>query len=105
MVEQDPPPGEEVELGTFVRLTMTRPALVPEDQVFGLLERSLPQYPVEVELTLEAQTLAGDREVLLSMLHPGRELSIPYQVAENSALVLYRTGQEIFRTIARRPIE
>ncbi len=105
VVDQDPDPQSEVEVGSFVTLTMTRPSQVPDDEVFGTIQRSLPNYPVEVELTLEAQSPAGDREVIFSMLHPGIELSVPYQVRENSSLILYRSGQEIFRTIARRPIE
>lgn len=105
VVEQDPPPGEEVAIGSFVDLTMTRPAVVPQDEVFGLIERSLPSYPIEVELTLEAQAPTGEREVIFSMLHPGEALAVPYQVAENSSLVLYRSGQEIFRTIARGAVE
>lgn len=105
VVSQDPPPQEEVEVGSFVTLTMTRPATVPDDEVFGMVERSLPAYPVEVELTLEAQSPAGEREVIFSMLHPGIQLSVPYQVRENSSLILYRSGQEIYRVLARRPIE
>ena len=105
VVSQDPEPQAEVEVGSFVTLTMTRPSPVPDDEVFGMIERSLPNYPVEVELTLEAQSPAGEREVIFSMLHPGIELSVPYQVRENSSLILYRSGQEIFRAIARRPIE
>ena len=105
VTDQEPEPQEEVEIGSFVDLTITRPAFVPEDEVFGVLERPLPNYPVEVELTLEAQTPTGEREVVFSMLHPGIELSVPYQVRENSSLVLYRSGQEIYRTIARRPLE
>jgi len=105
VVSQDPDPQEEVAIGSFVDLTITRPAFVPEDEVFGVLERTLPNYPVEVELTLEAQTPTGEREVIFSMLHPGIELAVPYQVRENSSLILYRSGQEIYRTIARRPAE
>ncbi|MFP4114427.1 MAG: PASTA domain-containing protein [Spirochaetales bacterium] len=105
VVEQDPQPQAEVAIGSFVNLTITRPAFVPEDEVFGMLERSLPDYPVEVELTLEAQSPTGDREVVFSMLHPGEILSVPYQVPENSSLILYRSGQEIFRTIARRSVD
>ncbi len=105
IVEQDPPPQEEVEIGSFVDLVITRPAFVPEDEVFGVLERSLPDYPVEVELTLEVQAPTGEQRVIFSMLHPGVELSVPYQVRENSSLVLYRSGQEIYRRIVRRPLE
>lgn len=105
IVTQEPAPQTEVAIGSFVDLTMTRPAFVPGDEVFGLLERPLPDYVVEVELTLEAQAPTGEREVIFSMLHPGEQLAVPYQVRENSSLILYRSGQEIFRTIARRPVD
>jgi eukaryotic-like serine/threonine-protein kinase len=105
VVEQDPPPQEEVAIGSFVDLVITSPAFVPEDEVFGVLERPLPDYPVEVELTLEAQAPTGEQRVIFSMLHPGIELSAPYQVRENSSLVLYRSGQEIYRRIVRRAVE
>ncbi len=105
VISQDPEPQEEVAVGSFVTLTMARPDPVPEDEVFGVLQRSLPNYPVDVELTLEAQAPTGEREVIFSMLHPGIELSVPYQVRENSSLILYRSGQEIYRLLVRRPIE
>ena len=105
IVSQDPEPQEEVEVGSFVTLTMARPDLVPEDEVFGVLQRSLPNYPVDVELTLESQAPTGERLVIFSMLHPGIEISVPYQVRENSSIILYRSGQEIYRALVRRPIE
>jgi beta-lactam-binding protein with PASTA domain len=105
VVEQEPAPGQSVEVGTFVELVMTEPSNLEEGEVFGVLERSLPEYPVEVELTLEVQSADGDREVLFSMLHPGVEISVPYVVQENSSLVLYRSGQEIYRSIARASVD
>ena len=105
VVEQEPVPGEDVEIGSFVDFVMTRPAFVPEEEVFGLIERSLPDYATDVELTLEALGPTGEREVVFSMLHPGEILSVPYQVTENSSLILYRSGQEVFRIFARRAVE
>ena len=105
IVSQDPAPQDEVAVGSFVTLTIARPGQVPEDEVFGVLQRSLPTYPVAVELTLEAQAPTGEREVIFSMLHPGIEISVPYQVRENSSLILYRSGQEIYRALARRPVD
>ncbi len=102
VVEQDPAPGEEVEIGSFVDFVMTQPAFVPEGEVFGLIERSLPDYAVDVELTMEALAPTGEREVIFTMLHPGQALSVPYQVTENSSIILYRSGLEVFRVFARQ---
>ena len=101
VVSQEPGPGEEVPVGSFVNLVITRPQVFDEEEVFGLFERDLPQYPVEVELTLELQSAEEGREVILSMLHPGQRFSAPYVGPENASLVLFRNGQEIFRTIIR----
>ena len=103
IVEQDPPPGEEVDVGTFVTLVMTQPESVPEGEVFGVFERALPEYPVVVELSMESVTPTGERELLLSMLHPGTKITVPYLVPENTSLILYREGEEISRTIIRAP--
>ncbi|TFH04357.1 MAG: PASTA domain-containing protein [Spirochaetales bacterium] len=104
IVAQSPDPGEEVAVGSFVSLTMTRPSVVPDGEVFGVLDRSLPEYAVEVDLTLESQSPNGDRAVLFTMLHPGIKLTVPYQVRENSSLILYRSGEEIYRTIVRKVV-
>jgi beta-lactam-binding protein with PASTA domain len=101
VVAQNPAAGEEIPVGDFVNLTMTEPTTLAEDEVFGLFERDLPQYAVEVELTLELQSAESGREVILSMLHPGTEFSAPYVAPENASLVLFRNGQEIFRTVVR----
>jgi beta-lactam-binding protein with PASTA domain len=105
IVDQDPPAGAEVAIDSFVALTMTRPAVIPEGEVFGVLERSLPEYPVDAELSLEVVAPSGEREVLFRMLqHPGISIAIPYQVEEGSSLILYRSGEAIYRTIVRRSV-
>lgn len=101
VVDQDPEVETEVETGEFITLTMTRPAVVPEGFVFGLYDRALPEYTVSVDLTLESQALNGEREVIVSMLHPGIRFSVPYVVPENSSLILSRSGQEILRSVVR----
>jgi beta-lactam-binding protein with PASTA domain len=104
VVAQAPEAGEEVEVDSFVEITMTRPAsaIIPEGEVFGVFERTLPAYAVDVELSLEAWTPSGDREVIYSMLHhPGTHIAIPYVLPENSSLILYRSDEEIFWTIVR----
>lgn len=107
VVRQVPAPQTEIVMGEFVTLTMTRPAVVPDGVVFGLYDRALPEYPVSVDLTLEAQSPRGEREVLVTMLHPGIRFSVPYLVSENWTLILSRSGQEILRSMVRSeaPVE
>ena len=107
VMSQDPAAATEVAMGEPVTLTMTRPAVVPEGFVFGIYDRALPEYTVSVDLTLESQSQRGDREVLVSMLHPGIRFSVPYIATENSTLILSRSGQEILRSIVRpeAPVE
>jgi beta-lactam-binding protein with PASTA domain len=101
IVSQEPGPDTEIAVGEFITLTMTEPTSLPEGFVFGLYERALPQYTVSIDLTLESQAPTGEREVLVSMLHPGIQLSVPYVVRENSTLILSRSGQEILRSVVR----
>ncbi|MFW5995107.1 MAG: PASTA domain-containing protein, partial [Spirochaetia bacterium] len=67
VVVQDPSEGETVEPATLINLTVTEPEDLEDGEVFGILQRNLPQYPVPVELTLEVSTPDGDTETLVSL--------------------------------------
>ena len=95
IVGQDPPPGTEVTQSAPLSLTIAPPREVPEGYVFGLFQRALPNYPVAVELTLEAVDPDGEREVVFSMRHPGGALAVPYLMEEDSILVLSRFNTEV----------
>lgn len=101
VISQDPPAGTEVPVGTRVTVTMTRPRNVPKGKVFGLMQRTLPNYAVPVELTLEAVAPDGERRLLLSTMSPGGEVGIPYLEDENTTLVLYSYKSEILRVVVR----
>ena len=104
IIDQKPVPGESVESGTVRELQMTIPENIPEGQVFGILERELPEYPILVELNLEAITVEGKRKQLLSMQHPGGPISIPYIEEENTMLILSVFQKEIIRyTVKAKP--
>jgi beta-lactam-binding protein with PASTA domain len=100
---QDPAAGTEVPVGTRVTITMTKPANIPSGKVFGILNRTLPNYAVPVELTLEAIAPDGQTRILFSMMHPGGELIIPYLEDVNTTLVLYSYNSEILRTVVQAP--
>ncbi len=103
VVSQSPSADSEMEPGSRVTLYMLPPEEddVPEDMVFGIFERVLPEYPVAVELTLDVVNPDGQRLRLLQMQHPGGIVSVPYMIEENSRLVLSRFGTEVVNLVIR----
>jgi beta-lactam-binding protein with PASTA domain len=95
VVAQDPSPGSAISPSEPVELVMTEVEDIPEGHIFGILDRTLPDYPIAVDLTLEALTLDGDREEVMSMKHPGGRIGIPYVEEENTMLVVSIFGREI----------
>ena len=100
IVSQSPTPGQEIPYSTILQLEMTAPAEVPEEMAFGLLEASLPDYPILVDLKLEVISTTVRREIL-AMKHPGGPISIPYLVEADSQLVLSMFEDEILTRPAR----
>ena len=96
IVAQTPDPESEVPYGSVIQLTMTRPERLPRERVFGVFEYVLPDYPIMVDISLDAISAAGNT-TLLSMKHPGGPISIPYVVDEKTELVLYIFDQEEIR--------
>ena len=101
IVSQSPTAGQEIPYSSILQLEMTAPAEVPEEMVFGLLEASLPDYPILVDLKLEVITATARREIL-AMQHPGGPISIPYLVEADSQLVLSMFEDEILTRPARQ---
>ncbi|RKX75899.1 MAG: serine/threonine kinase, partial [Spirochaetes bacterium] len=97
VVSQSPSPDSIVSPNSLIQLVMTEPENLPENRVFGILRRTLPDYPIMVDLHLYALSFQGEREELLSMKHPGGLISIPYIVEENTTLVLSVFNREIIR--------
>ena len=101
IVSQSPTAGQEIPYSSILQLEMTAPAEVPEEMAFGLLEASLPDYPILVDLKLEVITATARREIL-AMKHPGGPISIPYLVAADSQLVLSMFEDEFLTRPARQ---
>ncbi len=95
VVSQEPAPGTEVAQNARVTLTIAPVTNPPEGRVFGIFERELPNYPVAVELTLDAVDLDGEREVIFAMRHPGGRLAVPYVLEPGTTLVLSRFNTEV----------
>ena len=100
IVSQSPTGGQEIPYSSILQLEMTAPTELPEGTVFGLVESSLPDYPILVDLKLEVITPRETRTIL-EMKHPGGSISIPYLVDQGSQLVLSMFDDEILTRPAR----
>ena len=103
VVGQSPPPDTEVTRGSKVTLRIVPPDELGEEQVFGVFQRVLPDYPIPVEMTLEAVGPDGGRRTIFSMRHPGGELAVPYVEQVGTTLVLSRFDTEVIRFLVRPP--
>ncbi len=97
IVSQSPDPKSEVSYGSVVQLEMTRPLKMKRGMVFGVFKHILPDYPIMVNIKLEAVMPDGSQETILSMKHPGGPISVPYVVPENTELILYLFDKEEIR--------
>lgn len=83
-----------------VSVLVSRPA--PEKGlVAGLLEETLPVFPYLLKVTLTAQYPTGDKAVLLTSQHPGGLFSVPYNVPNNTVLILSAANRELLRREVR----
>lgn len=103
VISQEPEPGTMVAPGTRLTFTMAPPAEIPEEHVFGVFERTLPDYPVPVDLRLDAVAPGGDRSTLFEMRHPGGPIALPYVARPATDLILYRFDTEVLRFTVPAP--
>ena len=94
IVSQSPAAGQEIPYSSILQLEMTVPAELEEGVVFGLVESSLPEYPILVDLKLEVITPRETRTILETK-HPGGPIAIPYVEPADGQLVLSMFGDEI----------
>ena len=94
VVAQTPEAETEVKRGTMMQLQIVPPAK-EAGKVFGLLERSLPDYPVPITLKYQIIDPVGNRSEIFSTRTKGGVIAIPYFVEEDSILILLADDKEI----------
>ena len=94
IVSQSPEAGQEIPYGSILQLEMTEPTDLDEGMVFGLLETTLPDFEILVDVKLEVLG-ATDITTLLEMKHPGGPISIPFVAEEEGTLILSQFGEEL----------
>lgn len=97
VVSQLPAGQAVVAANTRLDLVVAAPGKVPDNEVFGLFEKTLPEYPYPLEVKLDALLPTGERRRLLSVNHPGGIFTVPYQVPKGTVLILSVLNRELLR--------
>ncbi|MBR7064266.1 MAG: PASTA domain-containing protein [Treponema sp.] len=79
---------------TRVRAEFAMPQGLHNGNMYGIFEYVLPEYPFAVPATLTATTESGDSYTVITFMHPGGKISIPYAVPRGTELVLSVNGKE-----------
>ena len=104
IISQSPAAGKDVEPGTLMQFIIASPERLPENMVYDILQRTLPDYPVPIDLSIEVISPTGDRKLLASMKHPGGLISIPYLEEVNSSIVVSSSLRMLFQYTIRKPV-
>ena len=94
VVSQTPEASSEVRQGTMIQLQIV-PPVTEKGKVFGLLERTLPDYPVPITLKYHIVNPLGNRTEIFSTKTKGGVIAIPYFVDAGSMLILLADDKEI----------
>lgn len=98
VVAQEPQPGTAVVPGTPVEITIRSPRVEEDEElVFGIFDRTLPEYAVAVELAAVAVGPEGESRTIFAMEHPGGRIAFPYLLEPGSSIVIYRFDTEVIR--------
>ena len=96
VVSQMPAAGSLVLPDAPVSVLVSRPA--PEKgMIAGLLEETLPVFPYLLKVVLTAQYPTGEKVDILTAQHPGGLFSVPYNVPNNTVLILSAANRELLR--------
>ncbi|MCR4736176.1 MAG: PASTA domain-containing protein [Treponema sp.] len=74
---------------TRVAIEMALPATSTDENVYGIFQETLNDYPYPIAMRLEAIPNEGNAYTILNFNHPGGNLTIPYAVPKGTTLVLY----------------
>jgi beta-lactam-binding protein with PASTA domain len=95
VVGQAPATGSEMPKGTPVTLTLTQPAPLTDGRLFQVLQTTLPEYPILVDVKIELRKTTGDVVVLFQLKHPGGLLTVPFIAAPGDIAVVSVLDKEV----------
>lgn len=71
-----------------------RPASEKDENVQGIFRTTIMDYPVPVSVRLECTDPDGRTTVVSEMMHPGLDVTVPYDVKKGSTLTFYVLNEE-----------
>lgn len=101
VVSQSPEAATQVTAGTPVELTIRAVREVEDGYVFGVFDRTLPEYAVAVDISVVALGPEGEPTTLFQLTHPGGRIVFPYILEYGSQIVVYRYDTEVIRYVVR----
>jgi len=102
VVAQTPAGDTFGDLNTRVAITVSSPATVPDNEVFGLFRFNMARNPHPLLTRLEAIPPGGERQRLLTVQYAGGPLTVPFRLPVGTELVLSMLNREIHREIVSR---
>ena len=88
VVDQQAFDSEYVPNYTRISIVMAMPDGEYNDNIYGVFEEKVPDYPYPVPMKLEAFPAEGNSYTLLSFNHPGGKVTVPYAVPKGTRLEL-----------------
>lgn len=86
---------------SHVVVDIAMPADEINDTVYGIYSNVLQVYPYPLQVRLDALSPDGELSNVVNMVHPGGNITIPYQVPAGSTLILSVGGREVDRTVLK----
>ncbi len=75
------------------------PKSMVDDNVYGIFQENLSEYPYPVPMRLDAIPHEGNPYTILNFSHTGGNLTLPYSVPEGTTLVLYVVDKVVSRKV------
>jgi len=96
VVAQAPQPGADIAKGAPVTLTITTPNPLTDGRVFQVLETTLPEFPILVDVRVDLRRATGDQSVLYQLKHPGGRLTVPFVAKPGDVVAVSVLDKEVY---------
>ena len=96
VVAQAPAPGADMPRGDPVTITMTQPAPFADGRLFDVLQTTLPDFPIMMDIKVDLRQATGDEVTLYQLKHPGGLLTVPYVASPGDVVVVSVLDHEVF---------
>lgn len=96
VVSQAPQPGTDLAKGAPVTLTITNPNPFSDGRLFQVLETTLPEFPILLDVRIDLRRTTGDQSVLYQLKHPGGLLTVPFVAKPGDVVAVMVLDKEVY---------